>query len=939
MEIKKASITLFIIAIATLRALAQTGSIQGTITDKTTGETLIGAAVVISGTNNGITSDLDGNFSLRNVKAGTYILDVSYISYAPKKIMGVRVDNNTATTVNIVLESVNQQLEAIVVTATKKTNTEVSMINSIKASQLIVSGISSQQITKTQDKDASEVVRRIPGISIIDGKFIVIRGLSQRYNNVWLNGSAVPSSEADSRAFSFDMIPSSQLDNITVLKSPAPEFPADFSGGFVEIVTKDVAESNSLEFSYGTGFNDQTLNKAFKIAPKGNLDFLGFDDGTRSLATNVPYRLNNDITSNGAQINDFSRNGLNNQWSSENFQSLGRPDQRFSLTLDRRYTIASQKKISLSLAGNYSHTYKALHNMENALIGSYDIINDRPNYFFKYVDNQYNVESKIGGMFNLSYVPNNSNKLQFRNNINQLGRNRLTERSGEQFNSGYYQEKQEFLYTNRLTYTSQLSGNHDINEIQKIDWNLGYSLSQMNQPDRRTISRDRNINDLTAPLEMDLNDTKRLFVDLQENIFSGAANYQIKLNHATGFNPTIKAGFYGELKNRNYDTRSFYYILNSSADPLLTLQPTDVIFSNDNIGINGVYLFEDTRNTDNYKADNQLVAGYLGINIPINRLNIYGGVRIENNQMGVTKYISMDPTNFETKRLTNNKSDIFPSLNTTFNVSERQIVRLAYGATINRPEFRELSPSTYYDFELFSFVKGNENLKTAYVQNIDLRYEFYPKTGEMVTVALFYKNFENPIESTYYENAGGYTYSFTNAKSANNIGAELDFKKDLDVIGLKNFSLSVNAAYINSKVKFDDSNTLEHSRPMQGQSPYLINTGLFYQNEKLNLSCGLLYNVIGERIVGVGRRVAGNSNISVPDIYERPRNLMDFTFNVKVFKRINISGAVKNLLNQSVELQQTATYTDANGASQTRNQTKLKYNPGRNFSISLALKF
>ena len=208
----------------------------------------------------------------------------------------------------------------------------------------------------------------------------------------------------------------------------------------------------------------------------------------------------------------------------------------------------------------------------------------------------------------------------------------------------------------------------------------------------------------------------------------------------------------------------------------------------------------------------------------------------------------------------------------------------------------------------------------------------------MLSVALFYKNFKDPIESTYFENAGGYTYSYTNAKSANNLGVEVDMKKDLGWLGMKNFSLSVNAAYIYSRVEFDKGNTLEHSRPMQGQSPYLVNTGLFYQNSKNTLTCGLLYNVIGERIVGVGRRVEGNPNISVPDIYERPRNLIDFTFNVKLSKYINLSGAAKNLLNEDVVLEQKAEFTDASGVSQTRNQVKQKYNPGRSYSLSLGIR-
>lgn len=928
---------LFLLNILCISSFAQSGkgTIKGVVKDKATGETLIGANIAIKGLPVGATTNVSGEY-IFSVAPGTYTLIVTYISYETKEIPNVKISANKQQEVNIEMEESSKKLDAVVVSRRRKMNTEMAMITSIKSSQLVTSGVSSQQIAKTQDRDASEVVKRIPGISIIDDRFIVVRGLSQRYNNVWMNGAAVPSSEADSRAFSFDMIPSSQLDNITIIKSPAPEYPADFSGGFVLINTKDVADNGSFEVSYGAGINDQTQFRAFKMAPTGGLDFLGFDNGTRKLASFVPQRLDN--YGSVDMINKVTRDGFNNDWGITNTKNFTRPDQRFSVMWNQKYSTKSGKSIGVAVAANYSNSSKAIHNMENALIGSYDIVNDRPNYFFKYNDNQYNTESKFGLMANVSYILNDKNSIQLRNLLNQSGKNRLTEREGDQYNSGYHQVKSEFIYNSRLTYNGQLAGSHNFDEAGKLTWSTGYSYSNRNQPDRRTISYDRNINELTDPLEMDFNDTKRRFTELNEHVVSGAANYEYKLMRWDSFVPTLKAGIYGDYKKRDYDTRSFYYI-NNSSDQTLAFKSAQEIFAPANLGTSGVYIFDETRNTDNYKADNKLGAGYLGVNLPLKKLNIYGGVRYEYNKMTVTRFISMDPTNFSTKDNSYNTTDLFPSLNASYNISEKQLVRLAYGATINRPEFRELSTSSYYDFDIFSFVIGNDKLKSSYIQNIDLRYEVYPKAGEMFSVAFFYKNFKDPIESTYFENAGGYTYSFANAKSANNLGIEVDAKKSLEALGLANFSLSLNAAYIHSRVQFESSNTLEHSRPMQGQSPYLINTGLFYQNERYKLNAALLYNVIGERIVGVGRQFGSNTNIAVPDIYEQPRHLVDFTFNVKLSKYIGLSGAVKNILNEDVELLQTAKFTDANGKQQTRKQVKQQYTPGRGYSLSLNFKF
>lgn len=932
---------LFLISVAGFSSFAQQGGkgiIKGIVKDKSNAETLVGATISIKGLPVGTSTGINGDYQLA-VVPGTYTIVVSFISYEKIEIEKVKVAAGKIVELNVDLEESSKKLDAVVVSRRRKMNTEMSMITSIKSSQLVTSGVSSQQIAKTQDRDASEVVRRIPGISIIDDRFIVVRGLSQRYNNVWMNGAAVPSSEADSRAFSFDMIPSSQLDNITIVKSPAPEYPADFSGGFVQINTKDVAENGGLEISYGLGLNDQTQFKEFRMAPKGKLDFLGFDDGTRKLSSIVPYRMSNELSSNGAQINAVSKKGFNNDWATSYDKSFSRPDQRFSVMWNRKFSITSSRSLGVNVAANYSNSSKAIHNMENALIGSYDIVNDRPNYFFKYVDNQFNAESKFGAMLNLSYAANEKNSIQFRNLINQSGKNRLTEREGDQFNSGYHQKKDEYIYSSRLTYNGQLAGSHNFDEKGKLTWSAGYSYSNKNQPDRRTISYDRNINSSNDPFEMDFNDTKRRFTDLSEHVMSGGVNYEYKLSGWDLIKPTLKAGVYGEYKKRDYDTRSFYYIFNETpANASLKYQPASDIFTSQNLGTNGVYIYDETRNTDNYKASNTLGAGYVGVNLPINKLNLYGGVRYEQNQMTVTKYLSMDPTDFSTKDSKYSSTDFFPSLNASYNISDKQLLRLAYGATVNRPEFRELSTSSYYDFDIFSFVIGNDKLKNAYIQNVDFRYEVYPKSGEMFSVALFYKNFKNPIESTYYENAGGYTYSFTNAKSANNVGVEVDAKKNLDAIGLANFSLSLNAAYIYSRVQFDGNNSLEHSRPMQGQSPYLINTGLFYQNERYKLNVGLLYNVIGERIVGVGRKVNGSSNISVPDIYEQPRNLVDVTFNVKLSRYITLNGAAKNILNEDVLLQQTAKFSSAKG-EQTRNQVKQKYTPGRSYSLGISVKF
>jgi outer membrane receptor protein involved in Fe transport len=315
---------------------------------------------------------------------------------------------------------------------------------------------------------------------------------------------------------------------------------------------------------------------------------------------------------------------------------------------------------------------------------------------------------------------------------------------------------------------------------------------------------------------------------------------------------------------------------------------------------------------------------------------VYAGGRYENNLMSLTDYLTI--TTDEHEIYDYKQSDFFPSVNATYNINKTNLVRVAYGKSINRQEFREVSPSIHYDFDLFSFVQGNKALKPAYIQNFDIRYEIYPSSGEMISFALFYKKFTNPIEWTFIDmGSGSYTFTFENADVADNYGAELDVKKSLDFAGLPDLTLSFNGALIRSIVNFDKESQ-EHDRPMQGQSPYLINTGLFYQHDRLN--AGLMYNIIGKRIVGIGRSdnsQGGSINNDIPDMYEMPRHAIDLSLSYKFGKRLELSVGIRDILASSVLHMQFPEFIDDAGKTQKREQTTKEYKPGRNISVGLKI--
>lgn len=912
-----------------------TGSIGGTITDKSYKEPLIGATIQITGTTLGTVTDIDGNFLLTGLQPGTYQVSIKYISYTPIELDNVTILKGQQTTINAEMAEANLALEGVVIVAQAKQNTDLAMLKATKASLLVQSSISAQQITRTQDRDASEVIRRIPGISVIDGKFVMVRGLAQRYNNVWINNSAVPSSEADTRAFSFDIIPSSQMDNMVVVKSPAPELPADFSGGFIKINTKDVPDRNGFSFSVGGSVNDQTHFRDFVYSPGSGTDFLGFDGGLRKLDGAYTSRLDN---TDKTAVDHITRNGFNNNWAVRTKTPLA--DLRLNASLNRKIDLGGGQRFAIIAAMNYTNAYKSQLDMQNSRYSLYDVVKDQADYKNRYIDNVYSNDIRLGGMLNLTYLPNDRDKYELKSIVNQLGQSRYTTRNGILFNSGeYIQDQQEYFYNSRTTYNGQFTGTHN-RDNSRLDWSVGYAYANKNQPDRRIINREENgfAGDAhQGEMRIDQNEIKRFFYRLDENIGSAALNYQHTFEMGN-LRPTLKAGAYAEYRHRQYDNRAFYYRWNGQNMPagFEYMDVVEEVLTPQHLGADKLYAYEDTDNRDSYKGTNLLAAGYLGLNIPIDKLDIYAGVRYEYNKMQLTSYTTIK--DWRTKQDDYPTNHLFPSLNTSYKFNEQHQLRVAYGMSVNRPEFREMSGSVYYDFDLFSSVMGNPKLKPAYVQNADIRYEYYPTPSEMVSVALFYKRFDNPIEWTYIDNGGSYTYTYVNAQSADNYGVEVEIKKNLDFIGLKDFSWNFNGAYINSQVHFGKG-SLDKNRPMQGQSPYLINTGFFYQNEQHGLSASLLYNRIGKRIMEVGNAdmtEGASGNNDFPDTYELARNTIDLNLSKRFGPKWEIKISARNLLGEKVTFIQYPTFYDTAGVLQQREQITKQYKPGRNFFLTLS---
>ena len=941
--------------------------LKGVVIDKNSKETLIGAVVSVEGTNVKAVTDIDGNFTLNGLKNGKYTLYIKYVGYKTQKIDGVQVkgtmrndgtlvisskddssknsekkDASKNETLTIALLPDEQQLKEVTVTAVERRNTDAAMIQVAKNSPVIVSNVSAQEIARTQDTNAGEVIRRVPGVSLIDDKFVMVRGLSQRYNNVWVNGGAVPSSEADSRAFSFDIIPSSQIDNLTIVKSPSAEYPADYSGGFIIVNTKEIPAENNFTLSIGGHWNTASAFKDFSYSKGSGTDFLGFDNGLRSLNGGINATLKPQLDANGNPVGDYATsllgNNLNNDWNVKNKKPWG--DLKLAASLNHRWMLGG-RTLGMLAALNYTNEYRTYTDMENNLYGIYDAVNDKPNYLRHSVDDQYNNNVRLGAMLNFTFLSKDGNhKYQLKNIFNQLATSRYTWRDGVSAQSNL-ERSAEYYYRSRTTYNGQLTGKHTFTS-DALDWSIGYAYANRHLPDRRRYLIDDALESGVYALSTG-NDISREWTQLDEHILSLGINDKHHFKFGN-FEPDLQVGAYGEYRSRQYQTRNFIYNWNVSDNNM----PSDfrhsdlpTLLSNEaNMGYDKLYLLEEKQMRNNYRGHNTLGAGYLAMSLPFGKLGIHAGVRFEHNDMELIS----NTRDYEKSEMSRHykTDDIFPSLNTTYKISDQHQVRLSYGRSINRPEFREVSSSVYYDFDLASNVQGNTELKNCYVDNLDLRYEWYPSRGELISLAVFYKHFDSPIEWTYTV-AGGtdLIYSYKNAKSANNYGVELDIRKNLAFLGLKDFSWSFNGALIKSKVQFEKGSK-EENRPMQGQSPYLINTGIFYKSEPLKMDIALLYNRIGKRIIGVGRSegtTGDDSNARVPHSYEMPRNTIDLSLAKKFGTHLELKFNVRDLLAEKIYYKQFADVTYSDGSKKTVEEISRCYKPGRNIGLQAVYKF
>ena len=942
------SISLFLISI---NLLGQ-NSIKGVVTDSDNDETIIGCNVLLQGTTMGNVTDLDGKFELKNIPDGTYNLIFSFISYE-KHIEKVVITKSSALNINVKLKPASNQIQDVVVTASRRSDTEISMLSNMRQGLTIANGITSQQIARSQDKDASEVIRRIPGVTIREGKFVIVRGLTERYNSVWLNGASTPSSESDVRAFSFDVIPSGQIDNILIYKTPAPELPADFAGAMINVKTKSLIDRNSITVSASVGYNQLSTGKTFYSYEGSKTDWLGYDNKVRVIPAVVPetseYKKLFDQTdaAKKEQINSISKS-FNTVMTP--FKTTAKPDADLQLGFNQRFRIGDISVGTISALG-----YNSSNTTETGFRAAYLAF---PDTSYRYNQMIYQSKVRVTALSNWTFTFGDNQRIEFRNLFNNMGANRTVLKEGYDFYSQSNDRSYELAYESRLTFSSQLAGTHTFNsEATKLDWVVGYAYANKNQPDIRRVKTISYDTDPETQFSMGFNTQGasdafgRMFLRNNENILSAGLNFSQKLN-INKFQPEIKAGAYFEKKQRDFTNSVYNYVKGSTSTFYYTLVDTynktaafdDAMFNSINNVVNnkidyntGLVLTDASQKADSYKAANQTMAGYLAINFPLAKwLNIYAGLRLEKNILELDGH-KRDGTDNSPLNVTIDTLNIYPSMNTTFNLNEKMIIRLAGGNTVNRPEFREVSPFAFFNFEENATTYGNTAVRNSYITNVDARYEWYPTSEEIISLGVFYKHFKDPIESKILYTGSGWNYSFHNAEKAQSYGIEFDarkrlheFEKSQNLKFLSNLTFVVNASIIKSIILTDSVTEGESQRVLQGQSPYIMNFGLYYNDTKHGIMGSAMYNKAGKRIAIVGDK-------DIPHIYEMPFNSLDFTFEKKIFEKVSLKFGIKNALDGDVVFQQFQKYKTSAGDQAIREQITNKYKPGRQFKLGVSV--
>lgn len=877
-----------------------TGKIVGRVVDATTGAGISDAGVQVVGTTLGVQSGVDGRFTFPRIPAGTVTIQVRRIGYTPKSVTGILLTAGQTVEQNISLTTAATRVEAQVVTAARERGTVASALNDQRTAIGVTNAITADAIAKSPDSDAGQAIQRVSGVTVQDGKYVFVRGLGERYTTTSLNGARVPSPEPEKKVVPLDLFPSNLLEAITTSKTFTPDQPGDFSGAQVNMKTRSFPAERLVNFSFASGVNSLATGKNVVASPTAGGEWLAMGAGNRALPARLTG-IRDFSTMSPSDLNALIRS-LPREWSFQN--ANGTPNVAGNLSIGGEDPVFGH---SIGYIG--SLTYSRSQELHSGEIRARAVPGDSvgtPEPYNEFSGSTGSSSVLWGGMVNLSTYLGAGTRLELNNTYDRTADNQAHLDWGtlEEFQQVDSVRRSQVSYVERTVRSNQLRAEHQIGTKQVVNWSVTSSGVTRDEPDRSDLAYgyERAATGERLPLAwlgFIPEAAKKTASALNENGLSGNLSYSLSLGPAER-STILKFG--GDYRRTNRDATTASY--NLRANGLTAAQrsgtPEQIFY--------GVYTDADSNrivlepNTAGgaYSAKDQVASGFGMMEVPLGtRIRVVGGARVEQWHLDMVA----QPVSVGLVRIRRRNTDILPSLAINTTLTPNQTLRLSASRTLARPEYRELAPVSYRDMLGEREVFGDSSLVRTLVQNYDLRWEWYPNYTEVLSIGVFAKHFDRPVEPVDVATSGASQLSFINAQSAFNYGLEVELRKGLGFMtpALSPFSIFSNATLIKSEINTANSTLsalTNDRRPMVGQAPYVVNAGLSYGGESGRTNATLLFNVVGKRISS-----AAVMPVTV-DTYEQPRPQLDFSLRFPLLTRVSGKFDATNLLDSPYEERQ-----------------------------------
>ncbi|NOT34793.1 MAG: TonB-dependent receptor [Candidatus Eisenbacteria bacterium] len=905
-------------------SLAATGKIQGRVVAIDTGDPIGFADVLLVPRDTtlrrvgGITN-ADGTYLLE-AAAGTYAIQIRALSYARKRIEGIVIEAGKLVPFSTALASEAIQQEEIVVEAKAKQNSEISMLTARRKSSSVGDAVSAEQVRKSPDKDAAEVLRRVTGLSVSDGKYVFVRGLGERYSSVEVDGVRLASPEENKRVVPLDLLPATLLENIVVQKTHTADRPGEFGGGDVQVRTKDFPGKRTWQFSVSQSVAEDVTFGTRKTYASSRADIFGFGADSRRIPDQVFAEVGDGklFRGNVRQSTMAKLAGtFRGVWSPNGVRTL--PNSSYSATYGDEFKLFGRPLgiiESWSLSRSYDRRDQSLLYFQNSLRDT----------IYAYDETKYEESVTLGGISGLSYRLSPRHALHLRGLYTQSADDEVRSYIGTDVNRLDFTERPiqhrdtRLLYVERNVMSGTLNGQHTLSGLLNagIDWKLTRSSARRQQPDRREYAYDRNYypdgNGNLVEYTSLGSVGSREFGDLNDQGWGGSLTASVPLRFGPLGNGKVMLGYDRQLKERTNRYRRFDFIPRGGVDTTL---PPDSVFAYGGADSSG-YVEESTLDVDNYDAEQRVTAQFVSVDLPFGkRLRTNFGVRVESGFQDVRTFDLFAP-GVITRRGTLDNQDVLPSANLTWAASDAINLRLGASRTVSRPDLNELSPSPALEYAGGLRLAGNPDLQRATIDNYDVRVEAFPTLSEVIAAGFYYKAMHEPIERAIQGGAPALLVP-RNSDSGRNLGVELELRAGLERLSkrLRGLTLNSNASFISSEIKLKPevsrNGTTEH--PLQGQANYLLNAAIGYA-PKPGLELAVLFGATGERLHTLALD-------PLPDIYDQPTTSLDVTLSFTPFGSARMKASGRNLIHPEIQQRQ-------------GDQVVTSYRGHRSFSLALS---